>query len=106
MKVQKEKGKYKGIYNIKTLREIVSKDEIIRSTIHHYERFRKNESRKFPGLYFHYDQSPIIVEYKKNSSFLRFLVNLMALLGGIVSIGNLVDNIISGFTKPATNLIK
>jgi len=42
-----------------------------------------------------YDLSPIIVDYKKASkSFLHFITNLCAIIGGVFTIASLVDSFV------------
>jgi hypothetical protein len=93
-KTQLEKGRYKALYFAGAIREITGGGEVFRTRIHHYERYREGTSAKFPGIFFFYDLSPVIVEWKRDVTFLRFLVNLMAVLGGIYSIGAFVDHIL------------
>lgn len=92
-KVQSERGRYKGLYFIRTLREKKGSIQIYRATVSHYDRYREGTSGKFPGLYINYDVSPIIVEYKRDTTVLHFLVQLMAILGGIYSLGSLLDHL-------------
>ena len=92
-KVQHQVGRYKGLYFINTLREKTAGSEVYRITASHYDRYRASTTGKFPGLFIHYDVSPIIVEYKSDISFLHFLVDLMAILGGIYSLGSLLDHL-------------
>ena len=92
-KIQGEKGRYKGLYYINTLREKKGGNQLYRMTVTHYDRYRAQLAGKFPGIFFHYDVSPIIVEYKSDVSLLHFLVDLMAILGGIYSLGSLLDHL-------------
>jgi hypothetical protein len=94
--VQKEKGRLKSLYFIRSIREKVRSSDIYRSTVQHYDRYREGSSGKFPGIFFYYSTAPIVVEYKRDVSFLHFVVDLMAILGGIFSLGVLVDHFISG----------
>ena len=48
-----------------------------------------------PALYFKYDLSPITIEYKYNKmSFLTFLINIFAILGGVFTVAGIIDAII------------
>ena len=48
-----------------------------------------------PSLFFKYDLSPITIEYKyTRMSFLTFLINIFAILGGIFTIAGIIDAII------------
>ena len=48
-----------------------------------------------PLLFFRYDLSPITVEYKHTKmSFLTFLINVFAILGGVFTVAGIIDAII------------
>lgn len=48
-----------------------------------------------PSLYFKYDLSPITVEYKYTKmKFLTFLINIFAILGGVITVAGIIDAII------------
>ena len=48
-----------------------------------------------PALFFKYDLSPITVEYKYTKmSFLTFLINIFAILGGVFTVAGIIDAII------------
>jgi len=48
-----------------------------------------------PGLFFMYELSPITVDFKEASrSFLHFLTNLCAIVGGVYTVASLVDSFI------------
>jgi len=100
-KVQSQKGRYKGLYFFRAIREKKGSSEVYRTSVTHYDRYREGASGKFPGLYFYYDVSPIVVEYKRDVSFLHFLVELMAILGGVYSLGTLLDHITSSTFQKA-----
>ncbi|OHT06394.1 endoplasmic reticulum-Golgi intermediate compartment protein 3-like [Tritrichomonas foetus] len=92
-KVQKQHSRFKAMYFVRAIREKISNTQVYRTTVTHYDRYREGSSEKFPGLYFHYSVAPVIVEYKRDISFLHFLVDLMALLGGIFAIGTMIDHL-------------
>jgi len=59
--------------------------------IHKLELHGMN-TRGVPGFFILYDLSPIIVEYEVfTKSFLHFLTNLCAIVGGIYTIFSLID---------------
>ena len=48
-----------------------------------------------PSLFFKYDLSPITIEYKfTRMSFLTFLINIFAILGGVFTVAGIIDAII------------
>jgi len=52
-------------------------------------------SRGVPGLFFMYELSPITVDFKITSkSFLHFLTNLCAIIGGVFTVASLIDSFI------------
>jgi hypothetical protein len=52
-------------------------------------------NRGVPGFFVMYDLSPIIVDYKESSkSFLHFLVNLCAIIGGVFTVASLIDSFV------------
>jgi hypothetical protein len=92
---QEEIGRLKAAYYIRTIREKTRGGELYRTTASKYVRYRQGRTEKFPGIFFLYDVSPVIVEYKRDVSVLHFLVNLMAILGGIYSVGTFLDHILN-----------
>jgi len=51
-----------------------------------------------PGMFVLYDMSPITVRYKEaRKSFLHFLTNACAIIGGIITIASIIDNVIFRF---------
>lgn len=93
--IQKERSRYKSMYFIRAVKQMKNVDFKYSMSVTHYNRYREGSSNKFPGLYFYYDVAPIAVEYKRDVSFLHFLVDLMAILGGIFALGTLLDHLIS-----------
>uniref|UniRef100_A0A6B2LSY9 Endoplasmic reticulum vesicle transporter C-terminal domain-containing protein n=1 Tax=Arcella intermedia TaxID=1963864 RepID=A0A6B2LSY9_9EUKA len=52
-----------------------------------------------PGFFIMYELSPIMVEYSESSrSFLHFLVNLCAIVGGVYTVASLIDSFIYNIT--------
>lgn len=57
--------------------------------------FAENSYDSLSALYFRYDLSPITVEYKQTKmSFLTFLINICAILGGVFTVAGIIDAII------------
>ena len=57
--------------------------------------FSENAYDRFPLLFFRYDLSPITVEYKHvKMSFLTFMINVFAILGGVFTVAGIIDAII------------
>ena len=57
--------------------------------------FSENSYDRFPLLFFRYDLSPITVEYKHvKMSFLTFMINVFAILGGVFTVAGIIDAII------------
>ncbi|KAE9605475.1 hypothetical protein Lal_00025250 [Lupinus albus] len=56
------------------------------------EHFMSSEQGTIPGVFFVYDISPIKVTFKEEHiSFLHFLTNICAIIGGIFTIAGIVD---------------
>ncbi|XP_019461974.1 PREDICTED: endoplasmic reticulum-Golgi intermediate compartment protein 3-like [Lupinus angustifolius] len=56
------------------------------------EHFTSSEQGAIPGVFFIYDISPIKVTFKEEHiSFLHFLTNICAIIGGIFTIAGIVD---------------
>ena len=57
--------------------------------------FSETSLDRLPLLFFKYDLSPITVEYKQTKiSFLTFLINVFAILGGVFTVAGIIDAII------------
>ena len=57
--------------------------------------FSENSIDRSALLFFRYDLSPITVEYKHTKmSFLTFLINIFAILGGVFTVAGIIDAII------------
>ena len=99
-KIQHNHSRYKALYFIRAVKEVISKDiNKYHIDVTHYDRYRVGKSSKFPGLYFYYNVAPIMIEYKRDVSVLRFLVTLIGILGGIFALGNLADHLIPNSIK-------
>ncbi|GAB2211740.1 hypothetical protein Droror1_Dr00025074 [Drosera rotundifolia] len=57
------------------------------------EHFRSSQSGHYvPGVFFFYDISPIKVTFtEKHMSFLYFITNVCAIVGGIFTVSGIVD---------------
>ena len=95
---QEEHGRMKGMYFFSVIKDIPPNSQTLQyhSTVTSYSRYREGESGKFPGLFFNYDVSPLIIQHKRDSSILRFLSNLIGILGGIYSLSVLLDHLLVG----------
>ncbi|OHT06565.1 endoplasmic reticulum-Golgi intermediate compartment protein 3-like [Tritrichomonas foetus] len=102
-KVQKAKGRMKSMYFVRAIKEVVGKGNHYRMGVTHYERFRQGKSGKFPSIYFYYDVAPIVVEHKRDVSVLHFLVDLMAVLGGIFSLATMIEHILMKSSNSRTS---
>ena len=57
--------------------------------------FSENSFDRLPMTFFKYDLSPITVEYKlTKKSFLTFMINVFAILGGVFTVAGIIDAII------------
>mmetsp|Transcript_57518 Transcript_57518/g.135342 ORF Transcript_57518/g.135342 Transcript_57518/m.135342 type:complete len:416 (-) Transcript_57518:75-1322(-) len=67
------------------------------------EHFRSLESggmRGLPGVFFFYDLSPIMVRFtEQRKSFLHFLVQLCAIVGGVFTVAGILDGLIYNSQK-------
>jgi hypothetical protein len=93
-KEQRRAGRFKALYFVSIVRERAGRGEVFRTRVHHYERYREGASRKYPGVFFFYDVAPVVVEWERAVPPLRFLVELMAVLGGVYSLGMFVDHLL------------
>ena len=95
---QENYGRMKGMYYFSVIKEFLPHSDKIEyhSTVTTYQRYREGDSGKFPGLFFNYDVSPLIIQHKRDNSVLRFLSNLIGILGGIYSLGVLLDRLLVG----------
>ena len=65
--------------------------------LYHYtaNSFAEMSPDRKPLLFFKYDLSPITVEYKHTKmSFLTFIINVFAILGGVFTVAGIIDSII------------
>ena len=68
------------------------------SVTHHNQ---EGSESVLPGIYFYYDFSSILVSYKETQvTFLHFLTQVSAIVGGIFTVSMLLDRIIySAYSK-------
>jgi hypothetical protein len=76
------------------------------SATEHLSHLAPGSGRGLPGVYFHYEVSPIqaFVEEKPRGSLLRFLTSVCAIVGGAYSVMGLVDMILTKFMSYKTLL--
>ncbi len=60
-----------------------------------YNSYAERGIHEMPSMHFRYDLSPITVEYKLyKNTFLNFLINIFAILGGVFTVTGIIDAII------------
>eukprot|EP00163_Fabomonas_tropica_P018622 TRINITY_DN33008_c0_g1_i1.p1 TRINITY_DN33008_c0_g1~~TRINITY_DN33008_c0_g1_i1.p1 ORF type:complete len:349 (-),score=97.88 TRINITY_DN33008_c0_g1_i1:77-1099(-) len=72
------------------------------------EHFRRagHGSRTLPGVFFIYDLSPIMVKFTETrKSFLHFLTELCAIIGGVFTVAGIIDSLIYNTHKHFKNQI-
>lgn len=97
--IQYEEGKFKVRYFLNSLQLYDKRIPKLHTEISSYERYRDENSGKFPAIYIHYSYVPLFVAYVREKKLLRFAVQLMGILGGIFSLGQLLDSILSKITS-------
>ncbi|KAJ7556838.1 hypothetical protein O6H91_05G100600 [Diphasiastrum complanatum] len=62
------------------------------SVTEHFKGVEHGSGRSLPGVFFFYDLSPIKVLFtERNTSFLHFLTNVCAIVGGIFTVSGIID---------------
>ncbi|GBG61025.1 hypothetical protein CBR_g18620 [Chara braunii] len=62
------------------------------SVTEHFRPVEVASSRSLPGVFFFYDLSPIKVKFtEERSSFLHFLTNVCAIVGGVFTVSGIID---------------
>ncbi|CAI7852031.1 unnamed protein product, partial [Closterium sp. NIES-53] len=62
------------------------------SVTEHFRPAPSHDQQSLPGVFFFYDLSPIKVQYSERyTSFLHFLTNVCAIVGGIFTVTGMVD---------------
>ena len=70
------------------------------SVTEHYRPKNPQHPNVVPGVYFMYDLSPIMVHIKETrKSFLHFITNLCAIIGGVFTVSGLIDSLLYMFTQ-------
>lgn len=70
------------------------------SVTEHMSHLSPGSGRGLPGIYFHYEVSPIHAVFEeKRGGFLRFLVSICAILGGMFSVMRIVDVLVHLLVK-------
>ena len=60
-----------------------------------YNAYGEKGIHEMPSMHFRYDLSPITVEYKLyKETFLTFIINIFAILGGVFTVTGIIDAII------------
>ena len=60
-----------------------------------YNSYAERGIHEMPSMHFRYDLSPITVEYKlQKETFLNFIINICAILGGVFTVTGIIDAII------------
>ena len=60
-----------------------------------YNSYAEHGIHEMPSMHFRYDLSPITVEYKLHKeTFLNFIINICAILGGVFTVTGIIDAII------------
>eukprot|EP01025_Chloroclados_australasicus_P049965 TRINITY_DN5709_c1_g1_i3.p1 TRINITY_DN5709_c1_g1~~TRINITY_DN5709_c1_g1_i3.p1 ORF type:complete len:389 (+),score=29.63 TRINITY_DN5709_c1_g1_i3:271-1437(+) len=62
------------------------------SATEHFKLAEYISQKSMPGVFFYYDLSPIKVKYREyRSSFLHFLTNVCAIVGGVFTVSGIID---------------
>jgi hypothetical protein len=82
--------------------------EDLRGKKYYVHQFTSNSNDintgQLPALYFRYDLSPVTVKFTKaKESFLHFVVQICAIIGGIFTIAGIIDSILH---KSVVQMIK
>ncbi|XP_075640947.1 uncharacterized protein LOC142612693 isoform X2 [Castanea sativa] len=65
------------------------------SVTEHFRNAEIGHLQSLPGVFFFYDLSPIKVTYKEeHTSFLHFLTNVCAIIGGVFTVSGILDSFI------------
>eukprot|EP00803_Ostreobium_quekettii_P009926 evm.model.scf_862.6 EVM.evm.TU.scf_862.6 scf_862:54352-57800(-) len=65
------------------------------SVTEHFQTSGLSPDHKLPGVFFFYDVSPIKVEIREHrDSFLHFLTNVCAIVGGVFAVSGLLDGVV------------
>lgn len=103
--LQREQGKFKVRYFINSHHIVENGNLRVQTSASSYERYRGDKSTKKPGIYIHYEFTPLFMKEIREKKFLRFVVNLMAILGGVFSLGQLLDHLLSRIPRSKSGRI-
>ncbi|CAI5474824.1 unnamed protein product, partial [Closterium sp. Yama58-4] len=74
------------------------------SVTEHFRPAPAHDQQSLPGVFFFYDLSPIKVQYSERyTSFLHFLTNVCAIVGGIFTVTGMVDAFIYHTSRMASS---
>ncbi|OHS96545.1 hypothetical protein TRFO_09944 [Tritrichomonas foetus] len=90
--VQEQTGRLKSYYFLRVV-PLGQNHDGYSIGVSMYKNYRKNTSRKVPGIFFNYDISPISVNKGTRQSTMEFLVEISAILGGVFALFSFVDAI-------------
>jgi len=93
LEVQKHKGRMKMFYYIRAVPYGESGNSFSIG-VSKYQNYRGNHSKKYPGVFFSYDISPIGIVQGEKPSLLLFLSDIMSILGGVFAIATFVDSVV------------
>ena len=96
--VKKKYQQYTNVYQyylkIVPTKYLSYKDEI-NDYQYTYNSYAERGIQEMPSMHFRYDLSPITVEYKLyKETFLNFIINIFAILGGVFTVTGIIDAII------------
>jgi hypothetical protein len=90
--IQEKEGKLKMYYFVRAV-PIGTGAKHFSIGVSSYQNYRGNLSKKFPGIFFAYDISPISVVEQSDRPVMEFFVEISAILGGVFAIATFLDAI-------------
>lgn len=90
--VQDKFGIFNSFYFLKIMRANDGKKVNEMWSATHQTRYKDGNTTQIAGVFFKYDVSPIISMEYKRESILNFIVNQMAIVGGVFSLCMMIDN--------------
>ena len=93
VELQEKQGKMKMYYYLRIV-PIGDDGKTFQFGASSYQNYRGQASKKYPGIYFSYDVSPIGVTTAPKESFMDLVTELMSILGGIFAIATFIDAMI------------
>lgn len=65
------------------------------SVTEHYQATGSKQGQGLPGVFFFYELSPIMVKFSETrSSFLHFITQLCAIVGGVFTVAGMIDGVV------------